>query len=54
MRWGTFMGCIPADHFDEVGQIADLGPALVSGFDHRAFYDTLLGFVRGLEGGIAP
>jgi triacylglycerol lipase len=21
-RWGTFIGCVPADHFDEVGQIA--------------------------------
>lgn len=25
-RWGQFMGCIPADHFDEVGQIARNGP----------------------------
>ena len=25
-RWGTFMGCIPADHFDEVGQIAMENP----------------------------
>jgi triacylglycerol lipase len=54
MRWGTFLGCIPADHFDQVGQLADQGPSLVSGFDHRDFYDTLLGFVRGLEAGISP
>jgi len=52
MRWGTFLGCVPADHFDQVGQLADQGPGLVSGFDHTAFYDTLLGFVRGLEGGV--
>lgn len=36
-RWGLFQGCIPADHFDEVGQIAQRGPT-AAGFDHLAFY----------------
>lgn len=40
-RWGTFLGCVPADHLDEVGQIAHLLPDLISGFDHRAFYRRL-------------
>jgi triacylglycerol esterase/lipase EstA (alpha/beta hydrolase family) len=33
--WGDFRGEIPADHFDEVGQLAGVtGP----NFDHRTFY----------------
>jgi triacylglycerol lipase len=45
-RWGRFMGCIPADHFDEVGQIAHLLPNLESGFDHRAFYRDIVRRLR--------
>lgn len=45
-RWGRFMGCIPGDHFDEVGQIAHLVPNLESGFDHLVFYR---GIVRRLR-----
>jgi triacylglycerol lipase len=41
-RWGYFMGCVPADHFDEVGQIAESGADPVSGFDHIAFYRTIV------------
>ncbi len=37
-RWGRFMGCLPADHLDEIGQVADLLPDLVSGWDHVTFY----------------
>lgn len=40
-RWGRFLGCVPADHFDEVGQIAD-GADLVSGFYHRDLYRKLV------------
>ncbi len=40
-RWGEFQGCVPADHFDEVGQIAHTG-ALASGFDHIAFYRRIV------------
>jgi triacylglycerol esterase/lipase EstA (alpha/beta hydrolase family) len=31
--WGEFLGCIPADHFDQIGQILGL-----SDFDHQSFY----------------
>lgn len=41
-RWGTFLGCVPADHFDEVGQIAHQGPDRSSGFDHIALYRDLV------------
>lgn len=37
-RWGTFLGCVPADHFDEVGQIAELTADPLSGFDHLDLY----------------
>lgn len=45
-KWGTFLGCIPADHFDEIGQIADTGTNPISEFDHLAFYRTLVAFLR--------
>ncbi len=45
-RWGTFLGCVPADHFDEVGQIAELVADPVSGFDHLDLYRRLVGVIR--------
>ena len=37
-QWGEFRGTIPADHFDEVGQVAGVtGP----NFDHLEFYRSL-------------
>jgi len=47
-RWGTFLGCIPADHPDEIGHILDVGN-LVSGFDHRRFYLQLMQLARDVE-----
>lgn len=41
-RWGLFMGCVPADHFDEVGQIAHAGAVPGSGFDHLVFYRSIV------------
>jgi len=37
-KHGTFRGCIPADHFDEVGQIKDESRDRRTGFDHVRFY----------------
>lgn len=37
-KHGTFRGCIPADHFDEVGQIKDEARSSRTGFDHVRFY----------------
>lgn len=45
-RWGTFIGCVPADHFDEVGQIAHQGADRFSGFDHIALYRDLVRRLR--------
>ena len=49
MVWGTFLGCIAADHFDQVGQIADVGEHWISGFDHLNFYYDMVMFLRDQE-----
>jgi hypothetical protein len=41
-RWGVWMGCVPADHLDEIGQLAEAGPVPGSGFDHIAFYRDIV------------
>ncbi len=40
-RWGDFMGCIPADHYDEIGQVGDSGPQRATGFEAKAFFQTI-------------
>ncbi len=45
-KHGTFLGCISADHFQEVGQPALGGPDIITGFDHLAFYKRI---ARDLE-----
>jgi triacylglycerol lipase len=45
-RWGTFLTCIPADHFDEIGQIADVVPDPSSRWNHVDFYVNLVDFLR--------
>ena len=37
-KWGTFRGCIPADHQDDVGRSGQTGADSQSGFDHVRFY----------------
>lgn len=37
-RWGRFLGCVPADHLDEIGQILRPFPDPFSGFDHKQLY----------------
>ncbi|HEY4223551.1 MAG TPA: alpha/beta fold hydrolase [Myxococcota bacterium] len=44
-----FLGCVPADHFDEIGQVADLIPDLISGWDHVDFYRKLVANARTTE-----
>ena len=45
-QWGTFLGCIPADHTDEVGQIAGDLPGLTNVWRHKPFYADLVAFLR--------
>lgn len=37
-KWGTFRGCFPADHLDEVGQVSNDRPDIYTKLDHLAFY----------------
>lgn len=46
-RWGEFLGCVPADHLDEVGQLLGDGPGLGNDWDYMTFYDDLVRFLRG-------
>lgn len=43
-KWGEFLGVVPADHMDEVGQIAGVG-----GFDQVAFFLSEARRMRGVE-----
>jgi triacylglycerol lipase len=45
-RWGQFLGCIPADHLDEVGQIAGQSPGTGNPFDHIVFYRALADWLK--------
>jgi triacylglycerol lipase len=44
-RHGTFLGCIPADHLDEINQIAGDSPGVGNPFDAIAFYRDLAAFL---------
>ena len=44
-RWGTFLGCIPADHLDEVCQIAGQAPGNGNAFDCHQFYRELVSWL---------
>jgi triacylglycerol lipase len=48
-KWGRFMGCIPADHLDEVGQPGHSGPNKWTGFDHLRFYRNVAYGLAKLE-----
>ena len=45
-KWGTFLGCIPADHVDEIGHLFGDDPGGNNAFDHRDFYRNLVGYLR--------
>jgi triacylglycerol lipase len=40
-KWGTFRGCLPADHYDVIGQFDDGGPDPGTGFEAARFYADL-------------
>jgi triacylglycerol lipase len=46
-RWGTFLGCVPADHMDEICQIAGDDPGTGNAFDCHAFYRDLAYWLGG-------
>ena len=49
-KWGTFLGCIPADHFDQMGNGAEIfasDEAMV--LDHLAFFSAYARRLRAYE-----
>ncbi len=45
-RWGTFLGCVPADHLDEVGHLLGDLPGLLNPWRHRKFFRELVKWLR--------
>jgi triacylglycerol lipase len=45
-RWGEFLGCVPADHLDMVGQLLGDGPGIGNPWDYRQFYLDLVAHIR--------
>jgi triacylglycerol lipase len=45
-KWGTFLGCVPADHLDEIGHLFGTSPGLLNDWKYLAFYADLVAFVR--------
>ncbi|MBK7860681.1 MAG: alpha/beta fold hydrolase [Archangiaceae bacterium] len=45
-RWGEFLGCVPADHLDEIGQLFGQSPGLFNDWSHRDFYASLIALLR--------
>jgi triacylglycerol lipase len=41
-KWGLFRGCLPADHYDVIGQIAHTTRDPITGFDAPRFYRWLV------------
>ncbi len=46
-KWGTWLGCIPADHFDQVGHLFGDDPGKGNTFNHTTFYRDLLKWLKG-------
>ncbi|MEZ4256692.1 MAG: alpha/beta fold hydrolase [Polyangiales bacterium] len=44
--WGQFLGCIPADHLDQVGQLIGDSPGLGNDFDHIEFFSDLIDWLH--------
>ena len=45
-KWGEFLGCIPADHLDEVGQLVGDEPGGDNDWDHVEFYRKLAEYLH--------
>ena len=45
-HFGRFLGCIPADHMDEVGHLFGDSPGLGNDFDYLQFWSDLIAWLR--------
>ncbi|MCA9582400.1 MAG: alpha/beta fold hydrolase, partial [Myxococcales bacterium] len=48
-RWGRFLGCVPADHLDQVGQLLNDSPGFGNAFDHVEFFAELIDWLHKQE-----
>lgn len=44
-KWGTWLGCVPADHWDEIGQLFGDSPGKDNPFDHVELYRDVAKFL---------
>ena len=45
-KWGEFHGCVPADHFDEIGHLFNDSPGFGNSFEHLPFYEGIVQLLR--------
>jgi triacylglycerol lipase len=45
-KWGRFLGCIPADHVDQIGHLFGDRPGVLNDWEYRAFYTDLIAWLR--------
>lgn len=45
-QWGTFLGCVPADHLDEIGHLFGASPGLFNDWEYKDFWVDLVGYIR--------
>jgi triacylglycerol lipase len=45
-RWGTFLGCVPADHLDQIGHLFGGSPGFGNRWSHLDFYTEIVRFIR--------
>ena len=45
-EWGDFLGCVPADHIDEVGHLFGDAPGMSNSWRHLDFYLELVSYLR--------
>lgn len=45
-KWGKFLGCVPADHFDEIGHLFGDSPGIGNSFEHLELYADLVALLR--------
>ncbi len=45
-QWGTFLGCVPADHLDEIGHLFGDRPGLLNDWKYKDFWLDLVEYIR--------
>lgn len=45
-KWGTFLGCLPSDHLDEIGQVFGAAPGVGNTWNYAQSYADLVAFLR--------